>query len=86
MLFIFYPFCGVKADEAFCKALGLQVKKLRLEKGMGKREFAAHVDMEYSQLAKIERGATCPTVSTLLTLSKALDITLRDIFDFEYPL
>ncbi|RYF87475.1 MAG: XRE family transcriptional regulator [Chitinophagaceae bacterium] len=46
------------------------------------REFALNADMEYSQLSKIERGVTNPTIGTVYELAKALGVSPRDLFDF----
>lgn len=74
-----------KYNEAFCKALGTQVRKLREEKGISMRNLALHADMEYSQLSKIERGTINTTVSTLYALAEAMDIPVKDFFEFKFP-
>jgi transcriptional regulator with XRE-family HTH domain len=49
------------------------------------RKLALQADMEYSQLSKIERGVINTTISTVYTLSQALDIPMKGFFDFEIP-
>lgn len=49
------------------------------------RKFAIHADMEYSQLSKIERGVTNPTLSTVIALSEALNISHTELFNFKFP-
>jgi transcriptional regulator with XRE-family HTH domain len=49
------------------------------------REFALHADMEYSQLSKIERGVTNPTISTVLALAEALGVAHHELFNFRFP-
>lgn len=70
--------------RAFCKAFGAHVRTLRLGKGYGMREFALLADIEYSQLSKIERGVTNPTISTVLTLAKALQVPHAKMFAFTF--
>jgi transcriptional regulator with XRE-family HTH domain len=73
-----------KITQEYCKAFGAHFRKLRLEKGFGMREFAHMADMEYSQLSKIERGVTNPTLITIITLADALDVNHTLLFDFKF--
>lgn len=73
-----------KRSKEYCKAFGIHLRKLREQKGIGMREFALIADIEYSQLSKIERGVTNPTISTVLTLADALDIQLNELFNFKF--
>lgn len=73
-----------KHQKDFCKSFGSQLRKLRLSKGYGLREFALFADMEYSQLSKIERGVTNPTLNTVLNLAIALDIEHTELFNFKF--
>ncbi|MEJ7820936.1 MAG: helix-turn-helix transcriptional regulator [Chitinophagaceae bacterium] len=74
-----------KYSEAYCKAFGDQLRKLRLTKGIPMRKLALQADMEYSQLSKIERGVINTTISTVYMLSLALDIPVKEFFDFKLP-
>jgi transcriptional regulator with XRE-family HTH domain len=49
------------------------------------RSFAIQADIEYSQLSRIERGLTNPTISTVYAIADALDLDTKDLFDFKYP-
>jgi transcriptional regulator with XRE-family HTH domain len=71
-----------KHNQAYCKAFGEKLRKLRQDKGYSMRELAAEADMEYSQLSKIERGVINTTISTVHALASALGIPDRDLFDF----
>jgi transcriptional regulator with XRE-family HTH domain len=72
-------------NPEYCKAFGAHLRKLREAKGFGMREFASHADIEYSQLSKIERGVTNPTISTVYGISEALGLTHSELFDFKFP-
>ena len=50
------------------------------------RQFALLADIEYSQLSKIERGITNPTISTVLALAVALKVVPAVLFDFKFTL
>jgi transcriptional regulator with XRE-family HTH domain len=73
-----------KYNEKFCKALGVQVRKVREKKGISMRQLALQADIEYSQLSKIERGVINTTVSTLQALAETLDIPVKEFFDFKF--
>jgi transcriptional regulator with XRE-family HTH domain len=74
-----------KYNQEFCKALGNQVRKVRQREGISMRQLALNADMEYSQLSKIERGVINTTVSTLQSLAEAMDIPVKEFFDFRFP-
>jgi len=75
-----------KYNKEFCKVFGNQVRKLRQAKGVSMRKFALNIDMEYSQLSKIERGVSNPTISTVSALAEGLEVQVKDLFDFKTPL
>ena len=75
-----------KYNKEYCEAFGVHLRKLRETKGFGMRQFALIADMEYSQLSKIERGTTNPTISTILALAIALEVTPTTLFDFKFSL
>lgn len=48
------------------------------------REFAMLIEIEYSQLSKIERGVTNPTISTTLALAEGLGVEHSELFNFKF--
>jgi transcriptional regulator with XRE-family HTH domain len=74
-----------KHNDAYCKAFGKQLRKLRQGKGLSMRKLASEVDMEYSQLSKIERGVINTTISYVYALAVALDIPVKEFFNFKFP-
>jgi len=46
-------------------------------------ELAFEADIEYSQIAKIERGISNTTISTVYILALALEIKPIDLFRFD---
>jgi transcriptional regulator with XRE-family HTH domain len=75
-----------KNNSAYCKAFGGHLRKLIDANGYGLREFANIADMEYGTLSKIVRGVTNPTISTVLHLAEALDVSHNDLFNFKFPI
>lgn len=75
-----------KYNKEYCQAFGVHLRKLRESKGIGMRQFALIAGMEYSQLSKIERGTTNPTILTVLALAVALEVPPTILFDFKFTL
>lgn len=69
----------------FCKAFGENLRKLRKKKGFTMMELAFEADIEYSQVAKIERGMSNTTISTVYLLANALEIKPIELFRFGFP-
>lgn len=74
-----------KRNEAYLKAFGEQLRKVRKKHSMTMMELAFEADVEYSQIAKIERGVINTTVSTVQILAQALGVKPADLFQFSFP-
>jgi transcriptional regulator with XRE-family HTH domain len=74
------------SDKEGLLKLGLHIKKLRTNKTMSQEDLAYAADVSLSQISRIELGKHNTTFSTLLSICKAMNITISDFFDgFEYP-
>lgn len=62
------------------KALGSRIRELRLKKALSQEAFADLCDIHRSHMGEIERGETNLTLSTLLVISKKLEITISALF------
>jgi transcriptional regulator with XRE-family HTH domain len=69
-------------NRELVKSVGKRIKELRVEKGFSQEELANEADIPLSQIGRIERGETNPTVSTIYVICKALEIKLPDFFNF----
>jgi len=69
----------------YCKAFGENLRKIRKKKGLTMMELAFEADIEYSQIAKIERGVSNTTISTVHLLAKALEVKPIELFRFNFP-
>ena len=78
----FYKVNNVK-DIAYIKMFGVQLQKIRLSKKMTQEALAYTSDIPISQVGRIERGEINTTISTVKVLSKALNISVKEMFDFE---
>ena len=65
------------------KLLGKRIKELRKYNGLSQEKLAELANIEQRSLSDIECGDTFPSRS-LLDVANALDIELKDLFDFEH--
>ncbi len=63
--------------------LGLKIKELRERNKLTQFKLAEMINMEPSNLSKIERGIQMPKEETLESIIKVLDIDLKELFDFQ---
>ncbi|HWJ28738.1 MAG TPA: helix-turn-helix transcriptional regulator [Flavisolibacter sp.] len=68
-----------KKDEQILKAFGENLKKLREAKGLTTRQFADLAEIAYSQVWTIESGKGNPSLTTLLAISRTLEISLDSL-------
>ena len=69
-------------DIFFIKEFGLNLKSLRLNKNMSQESLAYAADIPISQIGSIERGEINTTISTVKALAVALNISVKDLFEF----
>lgn len=62
------------------KALGKRIAYLRKQKGMSQEDFADASGKMINTISNIERGLSDPKVTTLMSISKALDISIEELF------
>ena len=72
---------GIDTDK-FLEKLGYRIYELRRAKGMSQKELSDLIYWDKPNLRKLEKGKRNATVGTLLTLCDALNITMKDLFDF----
>jgi len=70
-------------NKALIKSLGERIRRLRNEKGISQEDLANDADIPLSQIGRIERGETNPTISSLYVIALALDIELKNLFDIK---
>ncbi len=63
--------------------LGLRIKELRKQKGITQEKLAEMINIDQRNLSNIECGVTFPSKS-LGEITRALNISLRDLFDFDH--
>lgn len=79
-----FAFVNYKRDDAYLKAFGQNLRRIRKEKGLTLEALAYAADMEIRQLGRIEGGEVNTTISTVLALSNALGIEVANLFQFRH--
>lgn len=69
-------------DKKFLKALGKRLRELRLAKGMTQEDLGFKCDNSGKQIGRIERGEFNVTSCMLYKVAKALNIHIKEFFDF----
>lgn len=70
-------------DEELIKKFGKAVRAKRLSKNLSQQALANNAEVELSQIYRIEHGKINPTLSTINAIANALEIPLKNLFDFE---
>lgn len=69
--------------NVFRKQLGQRIQQLRKDKGLTQENLSLESDISRSHIAMIEAGKRDITVSSMFKISRALGVTLSDIFSFD---
>lgn len=72
-------------DEKGITCFAKQLKKIRKAKKVSQEQLAFKAGITLSQVARIETARINPTLSTVFRISRALDVHLRELFDFDIP-
>lgn len=64
------------------RLIGLRIKELRKNKGLSQEELAEKAETSPNYLSRMERGTENPTIDMLIKISRAMDVEMRETFDF----
>lgn len=62
---------------------GKKLRLIRLAKGFTQEQLANELDVEISQISRIERGVINTSITTLYAISKVLDVNVSELFVFD---
>ena len=62
--------------------VGKRIKELREARNLKQVELAELIDMEATNLSKLEKGAQLPKEENLNKITWALKVDIKDLFDF----
>lgn len=66
------------------KKFGAKLAYIRKSKKFSQMKLAEIVDMNFNYIGQIERGEANVTIHTMKVLADALDIEMKELFDFTF--
>ena len=69
-----------RANQNLEACIGAAVRSLRQQGGLTASELSKRAGLSPAMLSKIENGATSPSLGTLQSLARALDVAVTDLF------
>lgn len=64
--------------------LGSRIRELRKGKGLSQDQLSEQIGVDPKHLSRIEIGKSFPYMETLESIVKALEVELKDLFDFAH--
>jgi len=61
--------------------LGLNIRRLREERGWSQEEYAERADIHRTYVSDIERGRRNPTITVVERLARPLEVTMGTLFN-----
>jgi len=71
------------SDKDLFELVGIRIRNIRKSQGMSQQILAYEVDMEKTNISRIEAGKTNVTIKNLYKIAQALGVTMKDIVDIE---
>ena len=72
-----------KVDKTYLISFGKNLKRVREEKKITQSQLAIDCDFDVSVISRIERGVVNTSLSNLKLIANALNVQLKELFDFE---
>ena len=66
------------------KKFGFKLAHVRKSKKISQIKLAEIVDMNFNYIGQIERGEANVTIHTMHILADALDVEMKELFDFTF--
>ena len=70
-------------NDNACTKFAMKVKQIREDKKFTKGKLSQLADLDMSYIGKIERCEKSPNLRTIVKLANALEVKVKDLFDFE---
>jgi len=71
------------SDKDLFELVGIRIRNIRKSQGVLQQILAYEVDMEKTNISRIEAGRTNVTIKNLYKIAQALGVTMKDIVDIE---
>lgn len=62
--------------------LGARIRELRKSRNLSQEQLAEMIDVEPRHVSRLEVGSSYPRIDRLEKIAAALDVPLKDFFDF----
>ncbi len=69
-------------DKTYIRNFGMNLKLIRIGKGLSQETLAYEADIPINQVGRIERGEINTTISTIYSMAKALKIHPKELLNF----
>jgi|YelNatPaOPRAMG01_1025707.scaffolds.fasta_scaffold145167_1 transcriptional regulator with XRE-family HTH domain len=67
------------------KVVGQKIRNIRKEKGLTQEELGNLCGLSYKFISDVERGKQNPSLDSLASIAKGLNVQLSTLFDFQEP-
>lgn len=71
-----------KVDTTFLITFGKNLKEIRERKKITQAQLSIDCDFDVSVISRIERGVVNTSLSNIKLIASALDIPLKELFDY----
>ncbi len=71
-------------NKTLSKKVGKRIKELRERAGLKQFELAEKLEMEPTNLSKIENGVFIPREEKLYKIANSLNVEIKDLFDIDH--
>ncbi len=68
-------------DKKLLTQFGKHLRRVRIANGLSQEDLANDADIPINQIGRIERGEINPSLSTLNSIAKALQLKLNQLFE-----
>ena len=80
--FSILAFVSKIVNQKFVNEFGLNLRKIRIDKNISMQNLADNLNVEYSQISRIELGKINTSISMAYSIAEVLEIKVKDLFDF----
>jgi transcriptional regulator with XRE-family HTH domain len=71
-------------DENYLEEFGKNLKRIRESKDLSLRKLSDLADVDFSQIHRIEKGESNPSITMVIALAQALGVKPIKLIDFEF--
>lgn len=69
-------------EKEFINAFGTNLKRIRERRGFTQEQLAIDLNIEISQISRIERGVINTSIANAYAIAKILQVDIRELFQF----